>query len=177
VLFSSDHGLLSWTPILILAILGLAMFRRLDRPLALSLWITLVTFYYVIACYVNWDGLASFGNRFFISLGPIFILGLAAFFERISHLWKNESKAFVAGALAVFTFIAWNIGFIFQWGGHLIPVRGPISWRIMVYNQFRVVPESGWETIDAYLFHRNQMLRKIEQKDIQQLNEGQPSIK
>jgi len=175
VLFSSDHGLLSWTPILILAILGIAMFRRLDRPHAFSLWITLVSFYYVIACYENWDGLASFGNRFFISLGPIFILGLAAFFERINDLWRNESKAFVAGALAVSIFIAWNIGFIFQWGDHLIPVRGPISWRTMTYNQFCVVPGEVWDSARAYLFSRNRFLHKIEQRDIQEIQKENPT--
>ena len=169
VLFSSDHGLLSWTPILAVGIVGIVLFRRYDYNFAFYLWTVCATFYYVISCYVNWDGLSSFGNRFFLSLGPIFILGLAVLFERVRNCWTNERTAFLSVAAAVFLLAAWNIGFIFQWGDHLIPVRGPISWRTMVYNQFCVVPEKIWETGEAFLFSRKRLLREIEQKDMQEL--------
>lgn len=171
VLFSSDHGLLSWTPILVLAILGIALLRRFDRALAFYLCIACLTFYYVMACYVNWDGITSFGNRFFISLGPIFIMGLAVFFERAVTTWKSERRAFVTASLAVLLFIVWNIAFIFQWGDHLIPVRGEISWRTMTYNQFHVVPRKMWETAGAYLFSRKHLLQQIEQKDMEEAQE------
>lgn len=177
VLFSSDHGLLSWTPILILALIGLVLFRRYDGKFALFIWAVFLTFYYVISCYYNWDGLSSFGNRFFISLGPMFILGLAVFFERVGQWWRNSRAAFASLALASILLVAWNIGFIFQWGDHLIPVRGPISWRDMAYNQFRVVPIKVWETAEAYFFARKRLLHQIEQKDMQELkkeSQGNP---
>jgi len=41
---------------------------------------------------------------------------------------------------AIMVLIGWNLGFIFQWGANLIPNRGPISWREVVYNQVVVVP-------------------------------------
>ena len=169
VWFSSDHGLFSWTPILVLAVVGLVFFLRLDRTLAFYFLTVFAVFSYVLACYVNWDGISSFGNRFFISIGPAFIIGLAALFDRIARAWTSERKAFVRAALVVGLFAAWNIGFIFQWGDHLIPVRGPISWRAMVYNQFRVVPVKLWDTADAFLFHRKRLLHQIEQKDNNEL--------
>ena len=169
VLFSSNHGLFSWTPILVLAVVGLALFRQYDRMFAIYLWTVCVVFYYVIACWVNWAGLSSFGSRFFISLGPAFILGLAGLFDRLMRGWVSERKAFISAALVVSLFVAWNIGFIFQWGDHLIPVRGPISWRTMVYNQFCVVPAKLWDTAEAFLFERKRLLQQIEQKDMQEL--------
>src|SRR4029077_17382662 len=78
VLFSSDHGLLAWTPILLFAILGLVLLRRRDRELGDALIVTFLAFYYFIASYPSWDGLSSFGNRFFVSLTPLFVIGLAA---------------------------------------------------------------------------------------------------
>jgi hypothetical protein len=174
VLFSSDHGLLVWTPIVILAIIGLFLFRSCDRMFAIYLGAVTLVFIYVISCYVNWDGISSFGNRFFVSLGPVFIIGLAAFFDRLRRWIPNERKAFLAASFAVICFVVWNIGFIFQWGDHLIPVRGPISWRTMTYNQFRVVPFRIWNAADGYLFSRKRLLREIERKDMQQLQHPSP---
>ena len=169
VWFSSDHGLFTWTPILALAVVGLVLFLRCDRTLALYFLAVFALFSYVLACYANWDGISSFGNRFFISIGPAFIIGLAVLLDRTTRGWASERKAWISAALVVFLFAAWNIGFIFQWGDHLIPVRGPISWRTMVYNQFCVVPVKLWDTTGAFLFHRKRLLHQIEQKDNNEL--------
>ncbi len=174
VLFSSDHGLFSWTPILVFAVAGLFLFVSYDRKLALYLSAVFLVFFYVISCYVNWDGISSFGNRFFISLGPVFIIGLAAFFDRLRRWIPSERKATLVVTFAVICFAVWNIAFIFQWGDHLIPVRGPISWRTMTYNQFSVVPVRIWKTGEFYLFSRKRLLHEIEQKDMQQLHQASP---
>jgi hypothetical protein len=169
VWFSSDHGLFSWTPILALAVVGLILFLRYDRTIAFYFLSIFAVFSYVLACYVNWDGISSFGNRFFISLGPVFIIGLAVLLDRTARGWSNQKSVFITAALVFTLFAAWNVGFIFQWGDHLIPVRGPISWRTMVYNQFRVVPVKVWDTANSFLFHRNRLLHQIEQKDVNDL--------
>jgi hypothetical protein len=172
VLFSSDHGLLSWTPILLPALVGLlALFRR-DRELAAILLTITGAFYYLIASYPTWDGLSSFGNRFFISLTPIFVIGLAGAFQTLEGFWNLRRAQFVAYGLTA-ALIAWNFGFIFQWGTHLVPPRGPISWSQMVRNQFAVVPKEFARSVGRYATHRGAMMKEIEDTDVQQLRRQQ----
>jgi hypothetical protein len=169
VLFSSEHGLLSWTPIVALALIGLLLGPRSARPVALYLGVGAISFYYVIASYPYWDGLASFGNRFFISLTPIFVFGLALLFERYGQYFRNNRRAFAAAAGFTVLISLWNAGFIFQWGEHLVPVRGPISFREMAHNQLFVVPGQFAARLHDYLFRRKDEMRKIEERDIEQL--------
>jgi len=174
VLFSSEHGLLSWTPILVLAILGLFFAPRRAKFLTRYLAVAAAAFYYVISSYPYWHGMASFGNRFFISLTPIFIFGLALLLQRFAQLFRSPRRAFVAAAALIFLLIAWNAGFIFQWGAHLIPARGPISFSEMAYNQFFVVPRQLTADLHRYLFKRRALMQHIEDRDLQQLKNNPP---
>ena len=172
VLFSSDHGMLSWTPILILALTGLVLFRRVDRSFGNYLIAAAVAFYIVVALHPDWDGMSSFGNRFFVSLTPMFVLGLAAFFEYLARAWQ-ERPAGIASATATGVLILWNLGLIFQWGTHLIPARGPISWRVAAYNQVAVVPARAAHSLKTYLTRRKQMMGNIEEEDVEQIKSQQ----
>jgi len=169
VLFSPEHGLFSWTPILALAIAGLFLAPRAARSLALFLALTAVGFYYVISSYPFWHGMASFGNRFFISLTPVFIFGLALLFQRFAGFFRSPKRAFAVTSAFLLLFIVWNLGFIFQWGAHLISPRGPVSFSQVTYNQFFVVPRQISANLQRYLFKRKALMQQIEQKDIEQL--------
>ena len=70
VLFSSNHGLLSWTPLLGLAILGLLLFMFRLPNVGIPFFTAAVAFYLFISFYPDWAGISSYGNRFFISLTP-----------------------------------------------------------------------------------------------------------
>jgi hypothetical protein len=170
VLFSSDHGLLCWTPILVLALGGLLLFSKTDRFFAGSLIAVVVSFYFVIAFYPNWDGISSFGNRFFVSLTTLFVLGLAAAFAWIGHSWRYNSTA-VFTSTATGLLIAWNLALVFQWGTHLVPARGPISWKQMVHNQFFVVPQRAAGGLLAYVENRRGLMQQIERQDVTQLKD------
>jgi hypothetical protein len=65
--------------------------------------------------------------------------------------------------------VLWNLGLIFQWGTHLIPARGPISWREAAHNQYAVVPEQVIRTLKSYLVRRKELMNRIEQQDMKQL--------
>jgi hypothetical protein len=166
--FSSDHGLFSWTPVVIVAVAGLFLLWRYDREVAAYSLLVFLATLYVIGCYLDWDGLSSFGNRFFISLSPIFVLGLAAFFGWFERMW-TERTAGIVSASAIAILVVWNMGLVFQWGTHLIPARGPISWREAAYNQYAVVPHEVVQTGKNYLVRRGQLMDQIEQEDVRQL--------
>ena len=83
---------------LFLAVVGLFFLIRRNALLGTGSILTFLAYYYFIASYPDWDGLSSYGNRFFISLTPIFILGLAALLERFSHAVAKTSRAAVAAS-------------------------------------------------------------------------------
>jgi hypothetical protein len=152
--------------------LGLFFAPRRARSLTLYLAGAAAAFYYVISSYPYWHGLASFGNRFFISLTPIFIFGAALLLQRVGQTIRSPRRAFAAAALPVLLLVLWNLGFIFQWGAHLIPPRGPISFSQMIRNQFFVVPGQLSATFQRYLFKRQDLMKQIEQRDIQDLEKN-----
>jgi hypothetical protein len=51
-----------------------------------------------------------------------------------------------------------------------VPARGPIVWSEMIHNQFAVVPREIVTKAQSYLFHRSNMMRQIEQRDIEQMH-------
>ncbi len=165
VCFSAEHGLFSWTPILIPAVVGLFFVCRYNRLLGLGLLAVFVSYLYLIGSYQDWAGISSFGNRFFVSLTPIFVVGLAATLQRLGNLFRGRHGAFAGACAMVGLFIVWNLAFVFQWGMHLIPPRGPISWRKMAYNQVAVVPVSSASALRDFVFRRQALMRRIEQTD------------
>ena len=167
VLFSSDHGMWTWTPILFFAAVGLIFLYKRDALLGIGAILTFLAYYYFIASYPDWDGLSSYGNRFFISLTPIFILGLAALLNALARA-ASGSRVAAPAALAIMLLVVWNLGFIFQWGTHLVPARGKISWPEMVHNQLEVVPAKIVRGLETYFLHRKDMMRHIEQEDMDQ---------
>jgi hypothetical protein len=172
VLFSSNHGLFSWTPILLLAIAGLFLFCRRQPLIGVPLLAGFFAFYLFISCYPDWAGISSYGNRFFISLSSLFILGLAVFFDRAAQLFRSRRAALAAAIALLAVSSLWNVGLIFQWGSHLIPARGPVSFFEIAHNQFFVVPRRLSVDLQSYLFRRKAMMKQIEERDLQQLEKN-----
>jgi hypothetical protein len=176
VLFSADHGLFSWTPILALAVVGLLFLVKKNWLLGTGALLTFLAYYVFISSYPDWDGMSSFGNRFFVSLTPVFILGLTALLSSFSEWVGKTSRAVAFSGLTIALLALWNIAFIFQWGTHMVPARGGISWSQMAHNQFVGVPLHLTRSLQTYFLHRQDMMRDIEQEDIEQ-QKSQPKMK
>ena len=135
-----------------------------------------MVFYYFIASYPTWDGISSFGNRFFVSLTPLFVLGLTASLAWLGDSLSRSGRAWTIGALATGVFIVWNLGFIFQWGTKMIPARGPISWRQMAYNQVVMVPRKLGSSLARYFSGRETLMQHIEREDLREQHSATPSL-
>ena len=98
VLFSSWHGLFTWTPVLLAAVAGYWFVQ--DRALKAAFAICFLIQLAIIGPYVYWWGANSFGMRYFINLTPFFAIGLAAL---AAHL----RPAIVWAGTAVLA--AWNL--------------------------------------------------------------------
>jgi hypothetical protein len=169
VLFSSNHGLFSWTPILLFSVAGLFLFWRKVPAVGISVLAALLGFYYFLASYPDWAGISSYGNRFFVSLTVFFVLGLATFLEVVASRFRSRTFAAMFLSAMMLVFIAWNLGLAFQWGAHIIPPRGPVSWSEVAHNQFEAVPRQLASELRSYLFRRHDALDRIEQRDVEQM--------
>lgn len=172
VLFSSNHGLFSWTPILLLSFIGLLLFVSRRPSPGLAFLAAAIGFYLFIAFYPDWAGISSYGNRFFVSLTSLFVIGLGVLLERFAALFAQRRPALLASSALLALFALWNLGLIYQWGTHLIPARGPISFSEASANQVRVVPQQIFSQLRRYLFRRGDLMRQIEQKDVEQLKKS-----
>jgi hypothetical protein len=81
VLFSVQKGLFFWSPLLLLAVVGLPMLRGATRAFFLPAVLVFVLDTYLIASWWDWQFGGSYGHRGFVDLFPILAFGLAAFFE------------------------------------------------------------------------------------------------
>lgn len=129
VLFSSRHGLLSWTPLVILSLAGLVLLYRKDKLLTLALATAFLLQLYVVSCWDDWYQGASFGGRLFVSCSAVFILGLAALVD-----WLSDRVSMRWLALVGSFFVIWNYLLLFQYGAGMIPREGSISWFQVIRN-------------------------------------------
>ena len=140
VLFSGNHGLLVFAPILVLAVAGLLWLRKLNRLVGNSCLAITLVFYFLICCFPWPLGGVGFGNRFFVSLTPVFVVGLASMLAWAARLWRDARAAAMRLVPVTVLFIVWNLGLVYQWQTHLLPWYGGVYWDELLYNQFRVVP-------------------------------------
>jgi hypothetical protein len=115
VLFSPRHGLLSWSPILYLALPGLALLARrepLRAAAALALFAALTR---VNAGVGDWWGGSAFGARRFDVTLPLFGLGLALALALAARLAQARPLLFPAALLA--GAVAWNLLLAEQYRG------------------------------------------------------------
>jgi len=161
---SSDHGLFLWTPVVAAAAWGLWLWWRADRAAGGAMLATFAAFYYVVASYQNWHGQSSFGNRFFVSFTLPFVVGLALAVARLDRAAAGRGgRVLVPATLALA--IAWNVGFMYQWGANIVPNRGPVSLSTVAVNQVTIVPRRLGGFAWRYLTNRSALTAEVEERD------------
>ncbi len=133
VLFSANHGLLSWTPVIALSLVGLALFGREHRRVALVLAAGFLGQVWVNGAVEIWWGGTGFGARRFANSVLVFALGLAAL---LAFLERRPRVAPVAGLFALF---AYNATFMLGMRDRSIPAGEGVTFETVAdsfYERF-----------------------------------------
>lgn len=149
VLFSPEHGLFAWAPVLILAVIGLVALYRKDPELAVLVAIAFLAQVYIAGAFKTWSMAGAFGARRFVNCSIIFALGLAAIvdlFDRKVPRWALGS----AGGV----FVLWNFGLIMQFSTEMM-ARQALDLPKVIHNQFFEVPGKALSLLDRFLFNRS----------------------
>jgi hypothetical protein len=117
LMFSARHGLFTWTPLYLAAVLGWASWARRDAWTA-ALFVTA----FGLAVMVNgamqdWWGSESFGQRRMLGLTPLFALGLG---EALAFLRR---RPLVLPAAALAALVAWNLQFAYIFNSEMLAPR------------------------------------------------------
>jgi hypothetical protein len=143
VLFSSRHGLLSWAPLLWLALLGWPAFVKRNRPLAWGLTFSMLAAWYVNASVFDWWAGASYGSRRFDGALPGLALGLGMTLSWLVPRIRKHPLASLAVGLV--PFVVWNATLMGVYFAGAIPPDGPASFRRAVADGIDLVyPRVGY---------------------------------
>ena len=87
LLLSPLHGLLPWTPLAVLGMVGLLWLAWEKRPWGTIVLVGLAVFFLYNATLDSWHGGGYFGLRRLTNAFPFFLLGVAALLDRVRRSW------------------------------------------------------------------------------------------
>ncbi len=159
VLFSPDHGFFAWTPLALIALAGLVWFAlgRVASPVREARWIgVLLLVMFALQVYVNgavesWTVAGSFGQRRFVALTPLLIVGLASAGVAWSAATRRGARA--AGIALVTLCVWWNLGLMIQFGLNRMD-RGQLMLRQNAWTTFVSLPIETPGIVWRYLTNR-----------------------
>jgi hypothetical protein len=117
LMLSARHGLFTWTPLYLVAVLGWVVWARRDAWTA-----ALVATVFTLAVLVNgamqdWWGSESFGQRRMLGLTPLFALGLG---EAVAFLRR---RPLLLPAALLVALVAWNLQFAYIFNSEMLATR------------------------------------------------------
>jgi hypothetical protein len=150
VLVSSEHGFFVWTPLAIIAIGGVVLLarRREGVRLALSLAAVAAVQAYVTGAVQSWTLAGAFGQRRFVALTVVLVIGLAAVFAAV-----RARRAVTVLAVATGLCLWWNLGLMVQFGAGMMD-RQRLEPAKNAYNTFVTVPQRLPGIAWRYAFER-----------------------
>jgi hypothetical protein len=155
VLFSPEHGLIPWTPIIVLALAGLVLLWQRDRVLTVALATALLLQIYIAGSFLTWQSAGSFGQRRFINSTLIWILGFAML---VSWAIDRGVPRWLIGVV-VALLVAWNGGLLMQYALWCSPQRQGLDWATVLKGQLEI-PFNAASLLWDYLTNRERFYRK-----------------
>ena len=140
---SARHGLLTWTPVTLLAVIGLLRLRRRNAELAGVPLAILVALVLSNCTVIDWWAGTAFGMRRLVSATPLFVLGLAVPLDDVRCAGTRRiPRAARGGFIAPLVFAGfgmWNILLMAQFALGMISHPGPVPLSTIAANQPKVI--------------------------------------
>jgi hypothetical protein len=133
ILFSSNHGLVVWHPVLFFAVLGIPLFLLRDFRFGALLIATFAMQIYVNAAVGMWWGGHAFGARRFASCALLFVLGLAALMR-----WASRRPLLTVSA-ALLVLVLGNASIMLDISQGRLPTSEGVTWEQMMSGAYRRV--------------------------------------
>jgi len=156
VLLDPGHGLFVWTPLLLVAAVGLvaATFRR--RPPRLLPWlaVALLLQVWINGAVESWSQAGAFGSRRFVGATAIFAFGLAAAADAGVRRFGRSVPA-----LAVALCVWWNLSLMVQFGLNIMD-RQRLDWPDVARAQLTDVPRRLGGAAWLFFTDRERLVRE-----------------
>jgi hypothetical protein len=160
VLFSPEHGLFVWTPLALMALAGLVFLflppDRRKKQVAFCLLLMVALQIYVGGSVESWTVAGAFGQRRFIALTAVLVIGYAA----LADFALRASSSQVRRVLTAVTVLAvyWNLALIAEFSVGLMD-RQKLEPRQNAYDAFVTLPRMAPSLVYRYLFDRTSFYR------------------
>jgi hypothetical protein len=165
VLLSPQHGLLVWTPLVLLALAGLIralVFSRRESPgvrrIATCMLAMFAAQVYVSGSIDSWTVAGSFGQRRFVGATVLVVTGIAILLHHANG-WRRTALGLVMVGC-----IWWNLGLMAQFGAGMMD-RQRLQLGRNAYNTFVSVPLTLPDLAYRYLFDRSSFYQRGVQFD------------
>ena len=152
VLASPEHGYFIWTPIAAIAILGLIlMASRPDlRRVALCMLLMVAFQVYIGGSVESWTVAGGFGQRRFVALSVLLVIGLSALAARVGSTTSGMRRAAIAVAVVA---VYWNVALSAEFAIGLMD-RQRLQPARNAYDAFVTIPREAPSLAYRYLFDR-----------------------
>lgn len=151
VLFSPEHGLFFWSPILLLFLgFGLVFVKR-EREAGLMLLLAFLAQVYISGAVDSWTVAGAFGSRRFVGATAIFAVWGAFAFGALEPRLRRLGVAALASV-----FVLWNVSLMMQFGLGMMS-RDRLEWRQIAHNQVHEVPPRFLQVLERYFVAREEM--------------------
>jgi hypothetical protein len=152
VIASPEHGFFLWTPLAVLAVAGLFLLR--DRWIAICLLVIVISQVYVAGSVESWTVAGAFGQRRFVCLTVILVIGLAALWNWVSERVRQTGTSLkYAAATLVALCVWWNVALMAQFATRLMD-RQRLEPTRNAYHAFVTLPLSVPSLAYRYLTDR-----------------------
>ena len=154
VLFSPRHGFFFWTPLALLALVGLVLLLRgaETRRVAACALLMVASQVYVAGSVASWTVAGAFGQRRFVCLTVLLVIGISAVLGAV----RKPARLGIAGAVAIAAW--WNVALMFQFATGLMD-RQRLEPGRNAYHAFVTIPLEAPSLAYRYLFDRASFYR------------------